>query len=211
MKRNGFTVIEMLAVLCIIGLLIILGVPGYMTVYVSIRRNNYHNKIKEIEVAGAKYGSSRKDDIKKYYDENNRCYETNVHDLIQLGFLASESAAAEYMKNPTTGGNMDGTVFLCYDYEKYDVTAIYAVPFEDTGSYYQTERVYANEGGTLKIYDTIRDYIGSTTCKELSGIKDHPIGYNHNNGIDKLMNCATKKQGNQTIAASEPFFKEINT
>ena len=162
MKRNGFTIIEMLAVLCIIGLLIILGVPGYMTVYVSIRRSNYHSKIKEVEVAAAKYGSAQKDTIKAYYDshDTNKCKEIDIGFLIKQGYLASENPAQEYIKNPTTGGNMDGMIFLCYDYEKYDVTAIYAVEFENTGSYYVGEKVYDNSTGSTIIYDTVIDYIG---------------------------------------------------
>lgn len=38
MKKNGFSLVELLAVLVILGLLLVLLVPGYLQVYSSIRR-----------------------------------------------------------------------------------------------------------------------------------------------------------------------------
>ena len=207
MKRNGFTLIEMLAVFCIMGLLIILGVPAYLGVYTATRRNNYQGKIKEIEIAAEKYGSARKDEIKKYYDENKSCVDTSISYLIEQGYLTSESKTNNYIINPTTMSPMNGKIFLCYDYNSYDVKSYYAVKFEKDGVYAQGERVYQEYGNELRIYETMISFEGGTLCKEKSGIVDKPMGLDISNGLDKLQNCATKRQGTEIISTPQNFFK----
>jgi len=207
MKRNGFTLIEMLAVFCIMGLLIILGVPAYLGVYTATRRNNYQNKIKEVEVAAEKYGSAKKDEIKKYYDDNSSCVDTSISYLIEQGYLTSESKTSNYIIDPTTQAPMKGKIFLCYDYNKYDVKAYYAVNFDKNGIFYPGEKVYYEYGNELRIYDTVLLYEGGITCDPMSGRVERPMGLDISNGLDKLQNCATKQQGTQKVSAPQNFFR----
>ena len=62
--RKGFTLVEVLAVLVILGLLLVITVPAYTSVYTGIKRQNLQSKITEVKTAAKKYGETIKDDIK---------------------------------------------------------------------------------------------------------------------------------------------------
>lgn len=214
MKNKGFTIIEMLAVLCIIGLLIIIGVPAYMNVYIKTRRSNYHNRIKEVELAAEKYASAIKDTIKKDYDKDGKhaCTRKAISDLIIAGYLPSDGADGEYITNPTTMQPMSGWVYLCYSYEDYDVKAYYAEEFNRLRSYYRGEKVYVSSGTVETIYNVKIDYDGSKTCKKGSGDSLHPMNNGEGVSIEDLQNCGRINQGTGEVEdVSRNFFEKVNT
>ena len=88
MKKNGFTLVELLSVLIILGILVVLTIPAFANIYTGVRRENLNGKITEIKAAALKYGSKIKDEIK---DASGSCIETNVAELIEKGYLISES------------------------------------------------------------------------------------------------------------------------
>ena len=211
MNNKGFSMIEMLAVLIIIGLLIIIGVPAYMNVYVSARRNNYHNRIKEVELAAEKYASARKDAIKETYDNSNgtSCDYVTVSDLIIAGYLPSDGNDGDYITNPTTMQPMSGFVYICYSYSTYDVKAYYAEEFKKNKRYYHGEKVYVTAGSTTNIYSVDHDYDGSKTCEPHKGDSLHPM--NPEAPIEELQNCGRIHGGTgRIIDVSEKFFKKLN-
>ena len=105
----------------------------------------------------------------------------------------------------------EGFIFVCYDYDKLDAKAYYAMKFNVNGIYYAGEKVYHEYPSGIKIYEAIINYDGGFNCKILSGDLEHPMGYNFSTGIDQLQNCAKKKQGTEEISTPQPFFKEITT
>ena len=184
MKRNGFTLVEILAVLIVISLLMALGIPAYMTVLKDARRNNYDAKIREIETAANKYGDRVKDDIK---DKGASCFVTNVEKLIKMGELISESEAEDVIYNPTDNTKLLGEIRICYDTNDFDINSYYIVDeFDPNKIYYAGEKVKITINETndiVKIYECLHDYPGD------GGIS----------GTYKV------KQTNQTL----PYFSEL--
>lgn len=153
MRKNGFTLVELLSVLIILSLLIVLCIPAYATVYSGIKRENYNSKVNEITLAALKYGSSIKDEIK---NADGRCVTTNVDFLIKKGLLRSESDSTNVIYNPTTGQPLDANIKLCYSIPKFDLVAYYIQDFDETNHYYKGEFVSYNN----KIYSCVIDYPG---------------------------------------------------
>ena len=86
--RKGFTLVEVLAVLVILGLLLILTVPAYTSIYAGIKRQNLQSKITEVKTAAKKYGETIKDEIK---NTGAACYQTSIEKLIKDGYLVSDT------------------------------------------------------------------------------------------------------------------------
>ena len=56
MKNNkGFTFVELLSVIVVLGIIVLIAMPVYNSVRSRLEKRNYENKIKLIEVAAAKY------------------------------------------------------------------------------------------------------------------------------------------------------------
>lgn len=63
MKKNGFTLVELLAVIVILALLLTIAVPNVISISQRIRKNMYCSKIENIESAAKIYGQDYIDDI----------------------------------------------------------------------------------------------------------------------------------------------------
>ena len=148
MNNKGFTVIEMLITIVIIGVILSLLIPGYITIYSQIKRNSLYNKISQIEINALKYGNNIKDEIK-----NSTCIDINVDTLITKGYLTSENEGRNELINPTTGAPLNGTVRICYCDNTYDLNSNYAEPYNSTIHYHKGEKVIYND----KIYECIVD------------------------------------------------------
>ncbi len=75
MKKNGFTLVELLAVLVILGLLITLAVPNILGVSKNVKEKSYQTKIEIIENAAITYTS---DTVKKSLQ--------NLNDTAMVGY-----------------------------------------------------------------------------------------------------------------------------
>lgn len=123
--RNGFTLVELLAVMIILGLLIVLVIPAYSSVYSGIKRNNYQNKLIELSTAAKKYGSKIKDEIKYYSDTNDECYKLEPKVLIEKGYLMSDFENKPAFINPADQSEMTGDIRICYCKSTFDIEAYY--------------------------------------------------------------------------------------
>lgn len=145
MKKNGFTLVEILAVLIILGLLIALSIPAYTSVLTDVKRDNHNSKLTEIEIAANKYGEKIKDDIK---NAGSSCYTQQIKDLIKKGYLLSESDYDDIILDPTTGSSFEGSVKTCYCKKKYDIQSHYVEEFNPNKVYHEKDKVIYNN----KIY-----------------------------------------------------------
>lgn len=161
MKRNGFTLIEILAVLIILGTLIAISIPAYQGIFLEAKRDNYNSKISEIEVAGNKYGELTKDDIK-----NQKCKDTPIEELIEKGYIVSEDEAFNVVYNPTDNKPMDGVVKICYCPKTYEIQSFYTLPFNQDSIYYKGEKVLFDD----QIYLVTRNYTPGSIPNEKRGI-----------------------------------------
>lgn len=149
--RKGFTLVELLAVLIILGLLIVIAIPSYTQIYSSIKRSNMQSKVTEVETAALKYGNLIKDDIK---NSQGNCSIIKVDTLIKKGYLVSEDDVEAVIYDPTTNSPLDGDIHLCYCKSKMDITANYVIPFNAYKVYHVGDTVLYNN----KIYECKVDY-----------------------------------------------------
>lgn len=154
MKKNGFTLVEVLAVLIILGILMALAIPSYMTVFNAVKRDNLNSKITEIEYASNKLGSKIKDDVK---DAGNDCLNITVSDLIKRGYIMSESESEDVIFNPTDNMPLSGVIKACYCRKTYDIKSYYTTEFDSKKVYHKGDKV--TQGG--KIYSCQHDFPGN--------------------------------------------------
>lgn len=145
-NRNGFTLIEILAVLIVLSLLIVLAVPSYTSIYSSIKRQTYHSKITELNAAAQKYGSTIKDEVK---DAPNHCKTIEIPDLIKGGYIVSEDERREEIIDPTTNRAMEGKIEICYCKSTFDIESFYAEEFKNGVIYYEGDYV-RSDGKTYR-------------------------------------------------------------
>lgn len=154
MKRNGFTLVEILAVLIILALLIALSIPAYINVFNSIKRDNYHAKVTEVETAANKMGEKIKDEVK---NAGRGCMHTNISELINKGYLLSESDYDNVIYKPTDNTAMLGDILVCYCSTSYNVQSYYVEDFNSRKAYHKGDKVLF----TNKKYMCMYDYPGN--------------------------------------------------
>ena len=107
MKRNGFTLVEILTVLVILGIILTLAVPSVLNMRDRMSERGYKGKVELIEKTAKSYAENNSNRIKEElgnkctsnYDDNcicqnNRCfyvYKISLQKLIDLGEYKSES------------------------------------------------------------------------------------------------------------------------
>ncbi len=140
-KNKGFTLVEMLATVVILGLIMIVALPLYSSVYNSIKATTYLNTLKTVKVASLDYGSNTyvKDSIKRlsYKTDSTKydwCKTVNIKDLIKAGYIKSDSNQFEEITDVYTGYQIGynslyndtvdvSTMSLCYCKDTLDIDA----------------------------------------------------------------------------------------
>ena len=153
MRKNGFTLVEILAVLVILAILIALAIPAYTSIMIDVRRDNYNSKITEMEIAANKYGEKIKDDIK---NAGANCYNQGISSLIKKGYLLSESDYEDIILNQTNNRAFEGEIKTCYCKSSYDIKSYYVENFNGSIVYHAGDKVWYNN----KIYLCKFDYPG---------------------------------------------------
>lgn len=152
-KKNGFTLVEILAVLVILAILIALAIPAYVSIMTDVRRDNYKSKITEMEVAANKYGEKIKDEVK---NAGVSCYTQEISTLIRRGYLLSESDYEDVIIDPTSNRAFKGFVKTCYCSSVYDIKSFYVENFNASSVYHTDDKVLYND----RIYVCKFDYPG---------------------------------------------------
>ena len=154
-NKNGFSLIELLVTIIIIAFLLALLIPGYITIYTSVKRSSYDSKVKQIEDNALKYGNTIKDEVKSANESGKPkgCKDINVEKLIKIGYMTSEEEGRNIIKNPTTGAALSGIIRLCYCNNKYDINANYAEEYNPNTYYHKGEKVVYNN----RVYECVAD------------------------------------------------------
>lgn len=192
MKKNGFTLIEILVVLVIISVLLVITIPNVLKVANSTKQTAYNTKIALMQEAAITYGQLNKSTIMKGInpsDTNNNnyvCVETNgkVGNYSQKTYSATESldsntyrCARITVKDLVESGNLNyDTTNVCstsnncttankddYDNIVTNPTNNYIINSCYIYVYYKYNRVYA--------------YFDKNTC-------DNSQNTNQNNGTE---------------------------
>ena len=112
MNKNGFTFIELLAVIVLIALITVIAVPTIKLADKKIRTKNLNAKLDLIKIAAESYGDDNKDVLlyqttTTYTDPSNNVkypsITVTVRDLLNNGYLVKDkNGKGEDIINPVT-------------------------------------------------------------------------------------------------------------
>lgn len=123
MKKGGFTLVELIAVITILSIVVILMLPTVTGVAESSRLTMRDSKIKTILVAAEKYGN---DLINRYQScvgtPGSDCY-IPLDRLILNGYLDADDEISNTINDPSTNEAFTGSVLLCFDQDAIEVYA----------------------------------------------------------------------------------------
>ena len=116
-SKKGFTLVELLGVLVVLGLISVIIVPKVIDSITTSKEAAYQTQVETIENAAKKYGISN--DL-LYPKEGEKKY-IAVKDLIAVGELSNKEII-----NPKTGNKMNGYVLVEYNsgYQQYEYTYV---------------------------------------------------------------------------------------
>ena len=137
--NKGFTLIELIAVISIMGLLAIITTPAYDTISKSIKKENYNSKKNTIKSQTVDYVERylKNDAYDGIGESKNLCF--SIKYLIRSGIISSDSEEDEYIENNETGekyyaevAGVDPAVFVIvyYDTKSLKLKAV----FNDEGT-----------------------------------------------------------------------------
>ena len=141
MKNNGFTLIEILAVVAIMGLLMIMIMPGIMSIRSNVLENALENRISMIENAAQDYAHDHINEVRSTvtssYDgsktPNDNCIYRNVNFLINSGYISQSNTYVvddeesgqikeNQIINPVTGKSMNN-LRVCIRFDTNDAVS----------------------------------------------------------------------------------------
>ena len=117
MNNKGFTLVELLTVIVIIGLLIAISIPATSKIMKASKEKAYNTKIEFIENEAILYGESNMEYLRKGIDFN-----TNKTSLCE--FSDGEHPTVSYTTNYTYSDNLlDGrnNIYLCIKFKVSDL------------------------------------------------------------------------------------------
>ena len=114
MKKRGFTLIELMAVIIVLGIIAVITVPKITNTVESSREQAYENQITSLVSAAKRWGASNSD---KLSNETSVQFST----LFDEGYIKQKNVV-----NPKTDEPLDGCIKISYDEEysqyKYEYT-----------------------------------------------------------------------------------------
>ena len=111
--KNGFTLVELLAVIVILAMLVTIAVPSTLSISNKIKVNMYCSKIDSIETAAKLYGEDRKDSFNETYD-GYASKGIKVIELINTGYLKKDQKNAPYVLDPRDNASLDDMDVIVY-------------------------------------------------------------------------------------------------
>jgi type IV pilus assembly protein PilA len=120
MNNKGFTLVEIIAVIVIIGIVIVLAMPAINGINNGIQSNILDKKIKFIELAGKSYGTDFREQLRssslRY--EGKNCIVKTVKELAVADYLDKETDSTitdYYIEDPTDKENyLDNNYVIIY-------------------------------------------------------------------------------------------------
>lgn len=92
MKKNGFTLVELLAVLAVLALLLTIAVPGIQKMSYKIQNNMFCDKVEHILKGAQLYGDDNYDAIKSKSGQKDII---KVKDLVKHGYVKKDNNKEE--------------------------------------------------------------------------------------------------------------------
>jgi len=121
--KQGFTIVELLAAIAIMGLVIIIIVPAYEGISKTIKEQSYNSKISMLTKSTNAY-------INKYHkdkvfdgEKHTICY--TLAYLIDKNVFSPDNKTDDGVTDPLNGGNLTGYLVATYDTKDYEVDVTY--------------------------------------------------------------------------------------
>lgn len=99
-NKKGFTLVELLAVIVLLGILVAIAVPSVLGISKKIKENMYEAKVKTIEVAAEAWADDNKNSCKTLNDKS-------IGFLISEGYLKADDKEGN-IKNPVDNSEIKG-------------------------------------------------------------------------------------------------------
>jgi len=186
MKKDGFTLVELLATIVLISLLLGLGIPGVMKISKNMKTRSFNTKISLIEKSGELWGQDNKSLLQNETCEIDsktvNCYKITIKELIENDYLDSEDRNSIKFVNTIDDSDITSHVVYVYKknnrvyakYDKYQEVSsgenIITVNFEGTA--YEQYQI---------IYGTSYTYNEENNTFALEGLKECTIGFSMSN------------------------------
>ncbi|MDD2378219.1 MAG: prepilin-type N-terminal cleavage/methylation domain-containing protein [Bacilli bacterium] len=116
--KKGFTLIEVIAIIVILGIIGIIIVPTLTDTLASSRQKVRENQIETLEKAADKWVLYNENIL----NANNGYYELQLYELVESGLIKSEDII-----DPTTNENLEGYIII----EWQDFTNQYKTEYFD--------------------------------------------------------------------------------
>ncbi len=198
MKREkGFTLVELLAVIVILGLLAAIVIPAYNTIKKKAATEMYNNKVEMIKAAAYKYGNDNVNDVAA----NPTDYiNIPIATFITTGYLASDSKTENILINPLTNEAISETITIIYVDNKITV---------NLGALNEFALIINLNGGISNVYNTtlVFSMEENETMEIISPTKARYnfTGWNYNGtsgNFDAVTNIFTMGTGNVVLEAT---------
>ncbi len=105
-NKKGFTLVELLAVIVLLGVLIAIAVPSVLGISKKIKENMYEAKVKTVEVAAEAWIDDNKNSCKTLKDKN-------IEFLISAGYLKADDKDGK-IRNPVDNSEMNKNTLTTY-------------------------------------------------------------------------------------------------
>ncbi len=108
--KKGFTLVELLAVIAILGIIVGISVPAYLSISNKVKQSVYETKVENIKAKASVYAS----------DTNN--YVFDVKTLIENGNIEADNELGEYMDPVKTRDMRCDVINVVYENGAYEAT-----------------------------------------------------------------------------------------
>lgn len=116
MKKNGFTLVELLSVLVLISLLMGIAIPGINRISKNMKTKSYNEKKELIESAAVLWGQDNKTRLQSMSCTVNGvdyfCYRISIKSLIEEDYLDYDRNGNEYIDPETDSDIKDKCVYV---------------------------------------------------------------------------------------------------